>query len=157
MVELRGGRAPIAAMLAADAAGHSRFMGEDKAATLARLAGAVLATCDVSDGLVADLAHVSDTSHAGAAIEVTALRIPPQARRIIAEDPDHVRWHGARANHELVFASPPEASLVSECPLPELAWRSPEPPQSKGMQAGARLGDSARKRLPVGGFEWQHL
>ena len=52
----------LAAILAADVARYSRFLGEDEAGTLARLVGSARAMCEVSDGLVADLGHVSDAA-----------------------------------------------------------------------------------------------
>jgi thiamine monophosphate kinase len=112
----------LAAIPAADVAGRSRLPGEDDAGTLPRLAGVAHAMCDVSDELVADLAHSCDASGVGVVIDVTALPLSPPASRIIAEDPDLLpRLAGVGDDYELVFTSPTYASPAMECLSPELA------------------------------------
>jgi thiamine-monophosphate kinase len=97
-------------------------MDEDKARTLARLAGITHAMGDLSDGLVADLGHISEASEVGTVIEVTALPLWLPARRIIVEDPDVVpRFAGAGDDYDLVFAPSPDASPAIACLSPELA------------------------------------
>jgi thiamine-monophosphate kinase len=147
----------LAAIPAADAAGCSPLMGEDDAGTRARLAGVAHAMCDVSDELVADLGHSCDSSAVGVAIDVTALPLSPPASRIIAEDPDLVpRLAGVGDDYELVFTSPTDASPAIECLSPELAL----PITATGAierQAGVRLVDAARKRVPITASGWQYF
>ena len=112
----------LAAFPAADVAGCLRLMGEDDAGTLARLAGAAHAMCDVSDELIAGLGHSCDASWVSVVIDVTALPLSPAASCIIAEDPDLVpRLAGVGDDYELVFTPPTDASPAIECLSPELA------------------------------------
>ena len=132
-------------------------MGEDDAGTLARLAGVAHAMWNVSDEFVADLGHSCDASGVGVVIDVTALPLSPPASRIIAEDSDLVpRVAGVGDDYELVFTSPTDASLATECLSPELAL----PITATGAierKAGVRLVDAARKRLPITASGWQHF
>jgi thiamine monophosphate kinase len=145
----------LAAIPAADAAGCSRLMGEEDAGTLARLAGVARAMRDVSDELVADLDHSCDASGVGVVIDVTALPLSPPASRIIAEDPDLVSGlAGVGDDYKLVFTSPTDASPAIECLSPELAL----PITATGAierEAGVRLVDSVRKRVPITAFGCQ--
>jgi thiamine-monophosphate kinase len=147
----------LAAIPAGDAAGCSRLMGEDDAGTLARLAGVAHAMWNVSDELVADLGHSCDASGVGVAIDVTGLSLSPAASRIIAEDPDLVpRLAGVGDDYELVFTSPTDASPAIECLSPELAL----PISATGgieREAGGRLADAARKRVPIIASGWPHF
>ena len=48
---------------------------------------------DVSDGLIADLAHICDVSGVGAEIEAPLVPLSPPARRLVAGDPALIRDH----------------------------------------------------------------
>jgi thiamine-monophosphate kinase len=109
-----------------------------------------------SEGGTPARSHSGRRSGVSAVIEVTALPLSPPARCIIAKDPDLVpRLASAADECELAFASPPEASLAIERLSPGLALRSRQPAQSRGMKAGVRPVDPARKRLPITASGWQ--
>src|SRR5207302_10394926 len=52
-----------------------------------RLAGAAHAMIDVSDGLLADLGHICETSHVGAVVQVELLPHSSAARAIVDGEP----------------------------------------------------------------------
>jgi thiamine-monophosphate kinase len=76
-----------------------------------RLTGIVHAMIDVSDGLVADLGHICETSQVGATIALNALPLSDAAKTILAEG-----WIEAAAlatggdDYELLFAAPSNAA-----------------------------------------------
>jgi hypothetical protein len=91
----------------------------------------------------------------GSVIEVTAVPLSPQAHRIIAEYPDLVPpLASAGDDYEVVFTSPPDASLAIECLSPELALliTATGPIERK---AGVWLVDADRKRAPITASAWQ--
>jgi thiamine-monophosphate kinase len=77
-----------------------------------RLAGIADAMIDVSDGLVADLGHICETSGVGAVVELAALPLSPAARRLAAGDPGLLpRLAGGGDDYELLFTAPPAADV----------------------------------------------
>lgn len=75
------------------------------------LAGIAHAMIDVSDGLVADLGHICETSQVGATIALNALPLSDAAKTILAEgwvEPAALATGGD--DYELLFAAPPEAA-----------------------------------------------
>jgi thiamine-monophosphate kinase len=89
-----------------------------------RLAGIADAMIDVSDGLVADLGHICETSGVGAVLDLAALPLSPAARRVVADEPAMLpRLACGGDDYELLFAAPPEAdariaALAAELGLP---------------------------------------
>ena len=53
-----------------------------------RLAGIAHAMCDVSDGLLADLGHISDASGVGARVRLAALPLSEAAARLVEAQPE---------------------------------------------------------------------
>ena len=66
---------------------------------------------DVSDGLLADLGHICETSHVAAAVELELLPLSPAARAAGADDPGvRPRLATAGDDYELLFAAPADAA-----------------------------------------------
>jgi thiamine-monophosphate kinase len=76
-----------------------------------RLSGIAHAMIDVSDGLVADLGHICETSRVAAIIELDLLPLSPAARAIVEGDRGiRARLAAAGDDYELLFAAPADAA-----------------------------------------------
>ena len=76
-----------------------------RAATLAS------AAIDVSDGLLADLGHICETSRVAAVVELDLLPLSPAARAIIEGDPGiRARLAAVGDDYELLFAAPADTA-----------------------------------------------
>jgi thiamine-monophosphate kinase len=76
-----------------------------------RLCGIARAMIDVSDGLLADLGHICETSRVAAIVELDLLPLSPSARAIVGGDPDiRSRLAAAGDDYELLFAAPAGAA-----------------------------------------------
>jgi thiamine-monophosphate kinase len=77
------------------------------------LRGIVHAMIDVSDGLLADLGHICETSQVGAVVELEALPLSVAARPLVALEPAIApRLAAGGDDYELLFAAPAEAAEV---------------------------------------------
>lgn len=77
----------------------------------ARLLGLVHAMMDISDGLVADLGHICDTSQVGAIVEAARLPLSAAARAVVEAAPERLAAAlGGGDDYELLFTAPPEAA-----------------------------------------------
>ncbi len=78
--------------------------------------GLATACLDVSDGLLADLGHIVETSGLGATIEAARLPLSPAAQEVVAEDLDAFALVlGGGDDYELCFtAAPDKAAAVQE-------------------------------------------
>jgi thiamine-monophosphate kinase len=66
---------------------------------------------DVSDGLLADLGHICETSRAAAIVELDLLPLSSAARAVVEGDPGiRVRLAAAGDDYELLFAAPADAA-----------------------------------------------
>jgi thiamine-monophosphate kinase len=71
------------------------------------LSGLAHAMIDVSDGLLADLGHICETSHAAARVALDLLPLSPAARVVVENDPGiHPRLAVAGDDYELLFTAP---------------------------------------------------
>ncbi len=71
------------------------------------LSGLAHAMIDVSDGLLADLGHICETSHVGARVELGSLPLSAAARTVMDADPGiHPRVASGGDDYELLFAAP---------------------------------------------------
>jgi thiamine-monophosphate kinase len=71
------------------------------------VSGIAHAMIDVSDGLLADLGHICETSGVAAVIELASVPLSPAARVIVAGDPDiQPRLAAGGDDYELLFAAP---------------------------------------------------
>jgi thiamine-monophosphate kinase len=76
-----------------------------------RLCGIAHAMIDVSDGLLADLGHICETSRAAAIVELDLLPLSPAARAIVEDAPGiRARLAAAGDDYELLFAGPADAA-----------------------------------------------
>ena len=76
-----------------------------------RLVGTARAMMDISDGLVADLGHICETSGVGAVVEAARLPLSPAARAAIDADASRLRLAlAAGDDYELLFTAPAEAA-----------------------------------------------
>jgi thiamine-monophosphate kinase len=75
------------------------------------LSGIAHAMIDVSDGLLADLGHICETSHAGASVELGSLPLSPAAQAVVDGDPGiGAGLAAAGDDYELLFTAPIEAT-----------------------------------------------
>lgn len=122
-----------------------------------RLSGLAHAMLDVSDGLVADLGHLCETSGVGAAVEAEALPLSPAARRVVAAEPGLLpRLATGGDDYELLFAAPAEAdarltALSAELGLPLTAIGRIESGQ------GVRLLDREGRAIALAGGGYRHF
>ena len=66
---------------------------------------------DVSDGLLADLGHICETSQVAAIVELDLLPLSLAARAILEGDPGiRARLAAAGDDYELLFAAPADAA-----------------------------------------------
>jgi len=73
------------------------------------LAGIAHAMIDVSDGLIADLGHICETSGVGATIELSRVPLSTAAREAISGDTAlHAALTTGGDDYELLFTAPPE-------------------------------------------------
>lgn len=130
---------------------------EPRTALGPRLAGLAHAMIDVSDGLVADLGHICETSGVGAVVELAALPLSPAARRAVAREPDLLpRLACGGDDYELLFAAPPEAeaqiaALSAELGLPITGIGR------IGSSAGVRLLDRQGRGIAVASGGYRHF
>jgi thiamine-monophosphate kinase len=106
---LRGGYQELAPERRAALA--ARFQLPDPRTELGpRLAGIAHAMIDVSDGLLADLGHICETSGAAATVDLSRLPLSPAAKALVDADPAlHPLLATGGDDYELLFAAPPEA------------------------------------------------
>ena len=75
------------------------------------LCGVARAMIDVSDGLLADLGHICETSSVGARVELDLLPLSAAAQAVVEADPGiHPRLAGGGDDYELLFTAPAECS-----------------------------------------------
>jgi thiamine-monophosphate kinase len=122
-----------------------------------RLAGLARAMIDVSDGLVADLGHICETSGVGAVVALAALPLSPAARLLVAADPDLLpRLACGGDDYELLFTAPEAAeprlaALSAELGLPLTAIGRIE------SGAGVRLVDREGRQVAVESGGYRHF
>jgi len=121
------------------------------------LCGIAHAMIDVSDGLLADLGHICETSDVAAVVELEALPLSPAARAFVALDPEIAsRLAAGGDDYELLFTAPREAAerirgLGSRFDLPLTAIGRIEP------GAGVRLVDAGGRPIPVEVAGYRHF
>lgn len=122
-----------------------------------RLVGLAHAMIDISDGLLADLGHICQTSHVAARIELEALPLSAAARAIIGRQPDlRPSLAAGGDDYELLFTAAATASnaieqLSAELHLPITRVGLIEPGE------GVRLLDAAGQVIPVAEPGYRHF
>ena len=122
-----------------------------------RLCGTARAMIDVSDGLVADLGHICETSGTAAVVEIARLPLSSVAREILQSSPDILpRLAAAGDDYELLFAAPPEAtehilalSSLLEVPVTRIGKIEPG--------TGVRLVDDDGRPVPITAAGYRHF
>ncbi len=121
---------------------------------LCRIAHAMI---DVSDGLLADLGHICETSRAAAIVELDRLPLSAAAQAIVAAEPDvRARLAAGGDDYELLFTAPAEAAPA----VAALSARSGLPITMIGrIEAGegVRLVDAAGQTVPVEAAGYRHF
>jgi len=73
-----------------------------------QLQGLASSAIDISDGLIADLGHITGVSGVSATIETPNLPLSAAARRVVEENPDHLATVLTGGDdYELLFTAPP--------------------------------------------------
>lgn len=122
-----------------------------------RLAGIAHAMIDVSDGLLADLGHIAETSGVAGVVELARVPLSPAAREAIGDDAALLAALASGGDdYELLFAAPPDAAeeivaLSNSLGLPVTEIGRIEP------GAGVRLVDEAGRDMPVAKPGWRHF
>jgi thiamine-monophosphate kinase len=122
-----------------------------------RLCGAAHAMIDVSDGLLADLGHICETSGTAAVVEIARLPLSPAARAVVESSRDiGPRLAVAGDDYELLFAAPAGASeavvalsSLLQIPVTEIGRIE--------AGTGVRLVDDAGRAIPVEVTGYRHF
>jgi thiamine-monophosphate kinase len=122
-----------------------------------RLAGIADAMIDVSDGLLADLGHICETSGVAATVELALLPLSPAAKAAVEADPAlHKLLATGGDDYELLFTAPPEATAKIAAlshgvalPITEIG--------AIAAGAGVRLVDAAGKPIATKTAGWRHF
>ena len=122
-----------------------------------RLAGIAHAMIDISDGLIADLGHICETSRVGAVVELASLPLSPATKIIVDREPG-VRTELATGgdDYELLFTAPAGSTkaiddLSSVLGLPITRIGRIEPGE------GVRLVDAEGRTIPAGESGYRHF
>ncbi len=107
--------------------------------------GLAHAMIDVSDGLLADLGHILDSSRVGAVVESARLSLSPAFGAALRDDESLVDLALAGGeDYELLFASPPQAAAAvrslatAEVPLTQIGRIEPQNAGLRVLDAGGR-------------------
>ena len=112
---------------------------------------------DVSDGVLADLGHICETSNVAARVEVEALPLSPAAKEIVDQRMDsRVSLAAGGDDYELLFTAPASATKAIE----ELSSVLGLPVTRIGLierGKGVRLVDSEGRAIPVDHAGYRHF
>jgi thiamine-monophosphate kinase len=122
-----------------------------------RLIDLATAALDVSDGLVADLGHICETSKLSATVEEAAVPLSPAARKALSREPALIeRILTGGDDYEILFTAPAAAAPVLanlaetvKVPLTRIGRMAP----GAGVQVQFR--DGSVRHLEAGG--WTHF
>ena len=122
-----------------------------------RLCGIAHAMIDVSDGLLADLGHICETSRVAAIVELDLLPLSPAARVIVEGDAGvHARLAAAGDDYELLFAAPAGAAET----IANLSLRVGLPITRIGridVGTGMRILNADGHQIPVEATGYRHF
>ena len=119
--------------------------------------GLATAAIDLSDGLVADIGHIAETSGLAARIEVSAIPLSAAAGRAVADDPVlRAALFGGGEDYELAFAAAPGqaeaiAALAERLALP-IKWIG-----ALAAGQGVKLVDESGEEVPLVSAGWTHF
>ena len=121
------------------------------------LCGVAHAMIDVSDGLLADLGHICETSQMAAVVELERVPLSPAARALVAVEPAAAPLLTTGGDdYELLFTAPAEAAerirgVGLQVGVPVTAIGRIEP------GSGVRLLDGHGREVPVGASGYRHF
>ena len=122
-----------------------------------RLTGLAHAMIDVSDGLLADLGHICETSNVAARVEVEALPLSPAAKEVVDQRMDlRVSLAAGGDDYELLFTAPASSTKT----IQELSSVLGLPITMIGLierGKGVRLVDSEGQAIPVDHAGYHHF
>jgi thiamine-monophosphate kinase len=122
-----------------------------------RLRGLAHAAMDVSDGLIADLGHICETSGCAATVALAKVPFSTAALTILAD-----AWVAPEAlvtggdDYELLFAAPPEADAEILSLSQSLGLPITEIGEIVAGE-GVRLVDAEGAEIPVAAGGWRHF
>ena len=121
------------------------------------LAGIAHAMIDISDGLMADLGHICETSGVAAIVELGRVPLSPAAVELVADDPGlPARLVAGGDDYELLFTAPPEANEEIVSLSQSLGLRITEIGVIEAGE-GVRLVDAAGKPILIAATGWRHF
>jgi thiamine-monophosphate kinase len=122
-----------------------------------RLCGIARAMIDISDGLLADLGHICETSRVTAIVELDLLPLSLAARAIVEGEPSiRARLAAAGDDYELLFAAPADAAET----IATLSLRLGIPITRIGRidaGTGVRLVDAEGHQIPLEATGYRHF
>lgn len=127
-----------------------------------RLVGVVRATIDISDGLVADLAHICEASGVSAVVEARKVPLSAAARAAVTSEPALLAAVFAGGDdYEILFTAPPDAAdglarLSAGLSVPITAIGRIEAAPA-GAAPGVMVVDSGGRPLALPRGGWTHF
>jgi len=122
-----------------------------------RLSGIAHAMIDVSDGLLADLGHICETSGCAATVALPEIPFSPAALAILAEEWDNpVSLMTGGDDYELLFCAPPSARGIIAEVAASLALQVARIGQVEAG-AGVRLVDAAGREVAIETTGYRHF
>jgi thiamine-monophosphate kinase len=122
-----------------------------------RLAGVAHAMIDISDGLIADLGHICETSCVAAVVELASLPLSSAAKVITDEEPGvRIAMAAGGDDYELLFTAPADSTKT----IDDLSWVLGIPITRIGRiepGEGVRLVDAEGRTIPVGQSGYRHF
>lgn len=123
-----------------------------------RLRGLAHAGLDVSDGLLADLGHICETSGTGARIEKDRLPLSAAVKKALQRDETLFPLIvGGGDDYELLFAAPPERAREIEVAAGEAAVRVTKIGRVMGPEEGVTLADGSGRPIPLKHLGYRHF
>jgi len=122
-----------------------------------RLAGIAHAMIDISDGLIADLGHICETSCVAAVVELALLPLSSAAKVITDGEPGvRIAVAAGGDDYELLFTAPADSTKA----IGDLSWVLGLPITRIGRiepGEGVRLVDTEGRTIPVGESGYRHF
>ncbi|PKP76468.1 MAG: thiamine-phosphate kinase [Alphaproteobacteria bacterium HGW-Alphaproteobacteria-3] len=123
-----------------------------------RLRGLAHAALDVSDGLLADLGHICETSGVGARIEKGRLPLSVAAQRALQGDETLFPLiAGGGDDYEILFAASPEKRAGIEAAAGEASVLVTRIGRVTGPEEGVTLADGAGRAIPLKQLGYRHF